>query len=464
MKSIHRYLSLRLCLVVGALLLLTGAGVFLAMKHLLREQFDETLTAKARAIITASEIDDGEFEIDLTVQDFAGFGTAGSDYFEIRRLDGRLFQRSPSLAFHPGGLWEGGDFGPPRGNDGDISNGVFRDGRSARFYSQRFQPKDDDRQRFRDLYLIVASPDGAVHRQLAVLAVVLAIAGAAAIFLTIPSIRVGLARGMRPLERLTGDVAAIRPGNFGRGLDPTGYPEELAPVARRLNEWIARIGDSFERERRFSANAAHELRTPLAELRVMADLAATWSDEATPERCREMLAVISEIEALLEKLSLLGSAESGRHVPEMAGIDLEKSVNQAIARHDALAARRRIRIVPHVIPGNIRSDPVLWNAIVQNLIGNAVAHAPEGSAAVIEASPERLVVSNSAPNFESVDLDRMFEPFWRGDPSHASRSHVGLGLSIVKACAALLGANCSGRLDNGILSVAVEWIPNAADG
>jgi hypothetical protein len=57
---------------------------------------------------------------------------------------------------------------------------------------------------------------------------------------------------------------------------------------------------------------------------------------------------------------------------------------------------------------------------------------------------------------------RLFEPFWRGDPSHASRSHAGLGLSIVKACAALLGADCSGKFEHGILSIAVERPPIAA--
>ena len=91
MISIRWRLTILLCLAVGTLFVATGVGVWVAMRELLQSQFDETLTAKARALITASEIDDGDFEIDLTVQDFAGFGKDGNDYFEIRRIDGRLF-------------------------------------------------------------------------------------------------------------------------------------------------------------------------------------------------------------------------------------------------------------------------------------------------------------------------------------------------------------------------------------
>ena len=77
MNSIRRRLTLSLCVAIAALLIATGAGVFVAMWRLLANRFDETLTAKARALITASEIDGKEFEIDLIVHEFAGFGAGG---------------------------------------------------------------------------------------------------------------------------------------------------------------------------------------------------------------------------------------------------------------------------------------------------------------------------------------------------------------------------------------------------
>src|SRR5690606_30267603 len=89
-------------------------------------------------------------------------------------------------------------------------------------------------------------------------------------------------------------------------------PAELVPVATGLNEWLGRLEASFDRERRFSSHAAHELRTPLAELKSMAELGAMFPEEATPERSAEMLAVANELEALLEKLALLARADAGR--------------------------------------------------------------------------------------------------------------------------------------------------------
>lgn len=456
MRSIHRHLGIVLCSSVGVLLLLTGVAVFLSMWQLLYSRFDETLTAKARAIITASEIDDGEFEIDLTVQDFAGFGSGGKDYFEIRRLSGERFLRSPSLDAFPDGLWSPKSH-PPPGNDGLLRGGVFSDGRSARFYIQRFYPKDDSQKEHQDLYLIVASPDGGMRAQLAGLAMILGIAGAAALLLLIPAIRIGLARGLKPLDRLAADVVEIAPDNLRMRLEPGRYPEELAPVAARLNEWIGRLEATLERERRFSAHAAHELRTPLAELRAMADLGATWPDEATPDLCREMIGVIAELETLLEKLTLLARTEAGRYACQPEEIDLARSISQAIARHERRAGERRIKLVTEITPGPFRADPVLWNAILQNLVGNAVSHSLEGSDVIITASPAGLSVANPAPGLAAEDIDLMFEPFWRSDRARTDHEHAGLGLSIVKACAGLMGAHGFSRLEDGMLHVGVRW-------
>jgi signal transduction histidine kinase len=457
MRSIRRHLGVVLCTSVGVVLLLTGVAVFISMRQLLYFQFDETLTAKSRALITASEIDDDEFEIDLTVQDFAGFGSGGEDYFEIRRLSGELFLSSPSLDLYPDGLWAAQAHPPPGDDEPAINSGNFSDRRGARFYRQRFYPKDDDELEHQDLYLIVASPDGSMRAQLAGLGIILAIAGAAALLLIIPAIRISLGRGLKPLNRLAADVVAIDPGSLRTRLEPGDYPEELTPVAARLNEWIGQLEATFARERRFSANAAHELRTPLAELRAMADLRAAWPEEATPEHCREMVDAIAELEALLEKLTLLSRAEAGRHVSQAEEIDLAASIAQAFARHESRAEARRLDMVADVTPGPFAADPVLWNAILHNLLGNAVAHAPEGAKVTVTASPTGVSVSNLAPDLAVGDVSLMFEPFWRGDHARTNHEHAGLGLSIVKACADLMGGHGFSRMEQGMLHVGVEW-------
>ena len=444
MISIRWRLTILLCLAMGALLIATGAGIFLGMRHLLREQFDATLTAKATALITASEIDGGEFEIDLTVQDFAGFGTGGGDYFEIRRMSGKVFMRSPSLQSAPMEIGKSGK--PPQNDEAKVREAKLGDGRPARFYTQRFYPKDDKKQRYQDLYLVVASPIRGLQIQLALLGTVLAVAGGLALLLMVPVIRIGLGRGLRPLDKLSSEVRAIRPENLHQRLATGKLPEELVPVAASLNDWLARLESSFDRERRFSSHAAHELRTPLAEMKAMAELGAIWPDEATPARCAEMVTVANEMEALLEKLSLLARADAGRQPVVREEVDPAATITAAISRVEVKAEARRLRFHTAVAADRIVTDPVLWSTILQNLLGNAVSHAPEGSEIKVEFTPGLLAVSNPAPALDPEDLEHLFERFWRKDEAHSGYGHSGLGMSIVKACASLLGGECRARL------------------
>jgi signal transduction histidine kinase len=458
MISIRWRLTILLCVAVGTLFIATGVGVFVAMKSLLRAQFDETLTAKARALITASDMDDGEVEIDLTVKNFAGFGKGGDDYFEIRRTDGTEVLRSPSLRPEKGEFPRIGEVEMPQGHEPRIEKAKLGDGSLAHLYVQRFNPKGGKKAGYPELYLVVASPLRGLHGQLAVLATVLGIAGTAALFLMVPVIRLGLRRGLRPLDQLAADIGRIRSEELHQRLDGSKLPAELLPVAESLNDWLGRLEASFERERRFSSHAAHELRTPLAELKSIAELGATWPEEATTERCAEMVTVVNELEALLEKLSLLARADAGHQPVQHEAVDLPATVATALSRLEGKAEQRRIRFDTRVADAEFATDPVLWGAILQNLLGNAVAHAPEGSAVVVEASPGRLAVTNPAPELEPADLSHLFERFWRKDESHNGHDHSGLGMSIVGACATLLGGECRARLSReGELTVEVSF-------
>jgi len=458
MISIRWHLTILLCAAIGALFVATGLGVFLAMRGLLLSRFDETLTAKARALITASEIDDGEFEIDLTVQDFAGFGHGGDDYFEIRRLSGELFLRSPSLTDGRAGIADLGSAGVRPDNQARIVAVQPAEGRPARFYVQRFYPKDDSERRFQDLYLIVASPTRSVQVQTALLATVLAVAGCVALLLLVPVVRFALSRGLQPLVRLADDLGRLKPENLNQRLPSNTLPAELTPVAERLNEWVGRLESSFERERRFSSHAAHELRTPLAEIKGMAELGAMWPEEATQERCAEIVTVAEGLEDLLSKLFLLARADAGRLQIHNEAIDLPISIENALGRIDARIRQRGLCIDKRVEARPFTSDGVMWEAILQNLLSNAVAHAPPGSTIRVEASPERLLVQNPAPDLKTEDLDYIFERFWRKDHARSGHEHSGLGMSVVLACASLLHGNCRASLTpEGNYRVTVVW-------
>jgi len=456
MRSIRRHLTIVLGLSISALLVAGGLAIFFVTRGILRDQFDDTLVAKSTALITATEIDDGEFEIDLTVQDFAGFGEGGQDYFEIRRGDGSVLAASPSMALPGKGLLPVPEDGPE--SSASIHSGVLSDGRPARFYFQSFVPKDDDERRFQDLHLIAASPERDLKRSLWVLGCVIAGVETLVLLLIFPLLGRVLRHGLGPLEDFGRQVKGIPASRLDQRLDLGGKPEELVPLGETLNAWLGRLEASFERERRFNSNAAHELRTPLAELKMMAELGATWPDQATPERCGEMIQVIDEVEALISKLSLLARADGGNQPVERVPVDLPASIRTAIDRFSPAAAARGLTILSDVEGGEFTSDGVLWPAVLNNLLGNAVSHAPQGTTIHVSASPERLEVANAAPDLTKEDLSRLEERFWRKNPSHGEEAHSGLGLSIVKACVSLLGGSSRLSLgEGGIFRAEVRW-------
>ncbi len=456
MRSIRRDLALRIGTASLAILLFGGIGLYFSIKQALERQFDRTLATKAHALITASEIDDGEFEIDLDVQAFAGFGSlAPGDYFEIFTDDGTTFMKSPSLGGRQ--LTKPNEFGE---RDREFADIVLPDGMHGRAYWRAFVPAIDDDEINPlpppSLRMLVASDNGNLHRILRVIAIFILIIGGASIIASLLILNAAVRRGLKPLDRLSTDVQMIGADRLDYRLSVGELPLELCGVAAKLNELLGRIESAFVRERRFTADAAHELRTPIAELRAMIELGIRWPDESTPERGREMLLVIIELESLLNTLSLLAKAESGA-MRALESVDIESTVAETLERFSDETKDRGLRIKLDLTPGTFRTDLVLWRAILQNLIGNAVHYAPGGSTIEVTASDKGVRIVNEAPDLVSDDLPHLFERFWRKSESRTGKGHSGLGLSVVRAAVDYLGGRCEAKLDAGTLIMDVAW-------
>lgn len=445
-------MALTVSVVAGVVTLAGGASLFFALRHALRSQFDDTLRTKAEALVTASVVEDGELEIDLDVQAFAGFGESSpGDYFEIYAADGTVLDRSPSL-----GTSNLPDIAGSPGQTEGVLNCALPEGLDGRAYWRFFTPADDEENRFANLKIVVASDRARLKRTLQPIATNIAMVGGGGVVVIVALLGLVVRRGLRPLDQLGTEVQRIDVERLSGRLSTDNLPVELRGMSGKLNELLERLEATFARERRFTSHAAHELRTPLAELKAMTELGATWPEEFTTEHVSEMLEVISELEALIEKLSILARAETGGPgAPER--IDLEETIHDHLARSRVETASRNLKMDCRIEPGEFQSDPVLWRAIVHNLIDNAVAYAPEGSTIGIEASPRSFTVSNEAPGLSQDDLDKLFERFWRKDGPRSGGKHSGLGLSIVRSSAEFLGGRCEAVLESGRLSVVVMW-------
>jgi two-component system OmpR family sensor kinase len=253
---------------------------------------------------------------------------------------------------------------------------------------------------------------------------------------------------LRPLRRIEDTAAAIAAGDLSRRVDEAEPTTEIGSLGGSLNAMLSQIEIAFkEREasedrlRRFVADASHELKTPLTSVRGYAELFR----RGAADRPEDLALVMSRIEAeaermgiLVDDLLLLARLDQGRPL-ERRPLDLTATVSELVDDHRMLHAQWPIDLrAPQ--PVTVNGDPLRLRQAIGNLLSNARAHTPPGTPVTVsvERDGENAVVevADHGPGIPPEDAARIFERFFRADPSRARASGgSGLGLSIVSAIA-----------------------------
>jgi heavy metal sensor kinase len=250
-------------------------------------------------------------------------------------------------------------------------------------------------------------------------------------------------RALRPVAALTEAANSIRPSDLGARL-PTdfGVRDELSELAETFNAMLGRLEASVQRERRFTANAAHELLTPLATLRSEAEVALRR--ERAPDAYRQALeGVLTDADRMAASVrGLLQLAQSER-LPEgaVARVDLSALAEAHAARFRARAAEAGVVLA--VEPGEevwVSGEARRLGEAVDNLLDNALKYTPSGGRVALSVGAEGegavLRVEDSGVGFPPEAADRLFDRFFRGDaPEVQARPGSGLGLAIVRSIA-----------------------------
>ena len=244
------------------------------------------------------------------------------------------------------------------------------------------------------------------------------------------------------------------------------WPRDLHPLVRSINRLFERIDRSLQHERRFLDDAAHQLRTPLAAVKLQTQLIASEADPAERHAMTaQLVESVDRASALTDRLLTLARLETIR-APSGKGGDLREETVAALADLAPVAARRKVELSFEGRGRFSSGDPALLRLIATNLVENAINHAPERSEVAVRLSSaggrHRLVVTDAGPGIPRDERDRVLERFHRGPA--ASPSGAGLGLSIVGEAVRLLKGRLElrDREDGGSgLSVRVE-LPDAA--
>ncbi len=254
-----------------------------------------------------------------------------------------------------------------------------------------------------------------------------------------------LARGLSPLAQLQERIRARRPDDLSP-IDSRQVPEEISPLVGSLNDMLGRLSQSIEMQKRFIADAAHQMKTPLAGMRMQSELALRQTDEQEIHRSLEQLATSSESATrLVNQLLALARAE---HQPQAGAmfelLDLGALARQVVQDWVAASFKQRVDLgfEPPSEPLHINGNPVMLRELLSNLIDNALRYAGAGASVTVRVRSdiERAVleVEDTGPGIAPQERAHVFERFYRILGSSASGS--GLGLAIVREIAQQHGA------------------------
>jgi two-component system OmpR family sensor kinase len=445
MRSFRLALALRTAGGVLALTLMLGVVSALALRTLLYRQLDATLVhlaeveAQAGAAHTSSEF---QFHEGVLLAAQPGPSAELTRYAQLWTSDGQPLLRSRNLP---------ADLMLPAS-----AVAAARDGRivwdTHRWRGERIRCVVYPLQLVGAVHgqhmLQVAAPLAPLDRTLGafiLLSLVLTLLAVGAAFLV--GWRIA-GTALRPTAEITAQAEAIREGTPAPAITAHADMEEFARLVQVLNAMLGRLDRAAAVQRRFTADASHELRGPLTALRGELDLALRR--ERTPAEYREALQSCREevirLTRVATDLLTLARNEAGISAQDQGDVDLRLVAEQVVGRFHAVAAAGKLRFALSGPAAVVRGDPALLERIIGNLVDNAVKHSPAGgtiSLAIESGVTVELTVSDEGSGVPPGDQGQLFSRFFRGDARRGSGESTGLGLAIAKAAAEAHG----GRLE-----------------
>ena len=435
--SLRRRLVWLLTGVVAAIWLVTALVVYQRAHREADEMLDSQLTQVAETLLAI--VSGGEVEHFVEELDEHRHAYPVPIAFEVWRARKGTWQR---LVGSPGH----GGFAP------DASTG-FSD-RAYQGSGWRFYAAEDEDAEYR---VVVGQAHAARERLARETGLSLLLPATLALPLMALAVWSVVGHMLRPVDAVARKVGALDPQALAPLDESTALPDEIAPLRNALNALIRRITDAFEDERRFSADAAHELRTPLAALRVQAQVAQrAQTDESRQHALAQVVSGVDRMAHLVEQLLTLARVDPAHRGVSPPPLDPAPLVAEVCAELQPLARRREQSLSVGVAPDcRIAVTPAWLEIALRNLVDNALRYAGEGARIEVRLAREGtdcvLGVADDGPGVAPALRARLAARFVRGETEGEG---CGLGLSIAARIATL----SQGRLELG------EGLPRADGG
>jgi two-component system OmpR family sensor kinase len=463
-SSLRARLALWYLLVLGAILALFSAGIYLEVRGSLLGGVDAALQARADAIASQVTIGTGGVQYQGVDSPIAEAETAVYLFDASGRLRDAV-AGSTELPAQPGLV-------------GRALRG--RDGYWATLHGQRVYTialRDDSGQGsyiagavqvMQSLDAVNEQLQGLLMTLLLALPVLLLVATVGGVFLA--------GRALAPIDRITRTARAIGAGNLAGRLGPMPLTDEVGRLAATFDGMLDRLESAFlaqeraaAQQRQFTADASHELRTPLTIIKC--DLDVLLRRQRTPaeyeEAVRDVNDEVARVSRLVEDLLTLARADSGQAEVAREFIYLDALVAEIAAGPRRLAETRGVAMETRLEQGvPLVGDSARLRQLVLNLLGNAVSYTPAGGRIMVALTADdgwaRLEVADTGIGIAPEDLPHVFDRFFRADEARShSEGGTGLGLAIARWCAEAHGGRIEARSQLGTGSVFTVLLPLA---
>jgi two-component system heavy metal sensor histidine kinase CusS len=464
--------SLRIRLVAATfaasiLILLTAASfIYGLIRASLLAEFDMTLLAKARAIAAVAEQDEGRFELDLGAAQMPEFDPGKRcEYFQIWDEHGRPLSQSTSLL--------GDSLNNPSGGEvPSFRYTTLPDGRPGRQLTLLSSiPTDhgiegEAEELPQAVVLIAAARDTLdLNHTLGQLALLLGSVTVGAGLLTVVVLSAVVRFALKPVGVLAAQIAKVDATNVSHRGEFDCSIEELDPIVDRLNELLDRLNTAFAREKAFTADVAHELRTPLAGLSAALEVCASRprDESAYREVVLKCLGTSRAMQTMVENLLMLVRADAGQLTLQNESFDLRRFVKECWCSFQTHVAGRKLTVdwPGNATPMDVATDREKLRLVLCNLFDNAARHSTHGGRVTIivdQGAGEAVVeIRNTGCSLVPEEAEKVFQRFWKKDTVRTEGAeHCGLGLPLCRRIVEALGGSIDACVENSSFAVKIR--------
>jgi len=452
MFSIRKKLTLTLLLGIMAIVVLGGFHLYYFFQKSSLNRFDSYLSTKVRTIAALLEQDQTGFnyELDKFLPEIEK--KTDSEYFQIWLENGNVLRKSRSLKkFNL--IRRTGSLETP-----EFWDLILPDGREGRAVGIHFMYSSDDEKLStvfakQPIEIVFASSKIRLKHDMQNFGISLAIEIFLTLLLIVLIVPYFVKKGVSPINKLADSVSDIDSKSLDKRFSPIGLPKELKPIAQKLNELLVRLEDAFKREKRLTADVAHELKTPISELITLAEVNLNWPDSNVDNKkiLSDVLDIAKQMQNLISTILTQVRMESRTQRINLEQVDISAALSDLVRIHKKSAEAKLLKLDASFADGiKVQTDKAMFYSILNNLLANAVQYCAENGSINCSVNTDGEIIMirivNTNTDLVRQDLAHIFEPMWRKSQSRTSVNNTGLGLTLVKSFCELLDINLKAEI------------------